>query len=227
MNARASIVGLPWRRLLLIGPPVLLGILFFIHPDGSGGIETLLSMGDTWLFLHVAMLPLLGLFGGSLYLLLDGYTGPVATIGRVGVGIYLTFYVAFEAIAGVVTGLFTHEAHTMPAEQHTGVAAAIDSLFVPSLMLGFLGTVGTFIAVISIGILLRRSGAPLLPVVLLGGAPLATLFHGGTPIDALAMFLFVGSIVWLELRWQRDEEKGPWQTEVGPSVEQSGHVGGE
>jgi hypothetical protein len=220
MNVRSSIVGLPWRRLLLIGPPVLLGILFFIHPDGSGGHETLLSVGDTWLFLHVAMLPLLGLFGGSLFLLLDGYAGPVATIGRVGVGIYLTFYVAFEAIAGVVTGLLTHKAHTVPAEQQAGVAAAIDSLVVPSLMLGFVGTVGAFIAVISIGILLRRSGAPLLPVFLLGGAPLATLFHSGTPIDAIAMFLFVGGIVWLELRWQRDDERGPWQIESGRSVEQ-------
>jgi hypothetical protein len=157
------------------------------------------------------MLPLLGLFGGSLFLLLDGYAGPVATIGRVGVGIYLTFYVAFEAIAGVVTGLLTHKAHTVPAEQQAGVAAAIDSLVVPSLMLGFVGTVGAFIAVVSIGIVLRRSGAPLLPVFLLGGAPLATLFHSGTPIDAIAMFLFVGGIVWLELRWQRDDERRPWQ----------------
>jgi hypothetical protein len=54
----------------------------------------------------------------------------------------------------------------------------------------------------------------------LGGAPLATLFHSGTPIDAIAMFLFVGGIVWLELRWQRDDERGPWQIESGRSVEQ-------
>ncbi|SFC69755.1 hypothetical protein SAMN05444422_11540 [Halobiforma haloterrestris] len=195
-----------WRWLLLMGTPVLLGSLFFIHPDGSGGLDTLLPVSRTWLVLHVVMLPLLGLLGVSFYVLLSGYTGPVAMIGRLGVAIYLTFYIAFEAIAGVATGVLTHEAHMLSSEQQEGVTAAIDALGIPSVMLGFLGTIGAVIAVSSIGILLRQSGAPLVPVLFLGGAPLATLFHSGTPVDAIAMTVFLVGIVWLELRWRRDKD---------------------
>lgn len=190
------------RWTLLMGTPALLGALFLVHPDGSGGLEGLLPIGDAWLFLHVAMLPILGLLGASFYVLLDGYSGTVATIGRIGVAIYMTFYVPFEAIAGVTTGLLTHEAHTLPPAQQEGIAAAIDALTVPSMAIGSLGTVGALVAVVAIGVLLRRSGAPLVPVILLGGAPLATFFHGGFPLDGVAMAAFLAGVAWLELGWR-------------------------
>lgn len=201
-----SVVENLWRRLLLLGTPILLGGLFVIHPDGSGGLNTLLPVAETWLFVHVAMLPLLGLWGVSFYVLLDGYTGPVATVGRIGVAIYMTFYLPFEAIAGITTGLLSHEAHGLPPAQQEGIATAIDTLLVPSLVLGIIGTLGVLIAVVAIGILLRRSGAPLAPLLLLGGAPLAAMFHGGTPIDALALTTFLVGVVWLEFRWWSNTE---------------------
>lgn len=200
------------RWLLLMGTPTLLGVLFFIHPDGSGGLEGLLPIGDTWLAIHFAMSPLLGLLGVSLYVLLNGYSGRVATTGRVGVAIYMTFYVPFEAIAGITTGLLTHKAQTLPPDQQSGIAAGIDTLVTPSLALGVIGTVGAVIAIVAVGILFRRSGAPLFPVVLLGGVPLATLFHGGTPLDAVGLGLFLVGIAWLELGWRGATEQQSAQT---------------
>lgn len=191
------------RLALLIGTPVLLGALFLIHPDGSGGLASLLPIGDAWLFLHLAMLPLLGLLGVSFYVLLEGHSGTLATVGRIGVAVYVTFYAAFEAIAGVATGLLTHEAHALSPAQREGVAAAIDALATPSMAIGAVGAVGALVAVGAVGVLLRRSGAPLVPVVLLGGAPLATVFHGGFPLDAVAMAGFLAGVVWLELGWRR------------------------
>lgn len=193
--------------LVLMATPILLGTLFLIHPDGSGGLNGLLSLGDTWLFLHVAMLPLLGLLGVGFYLLLDGYAGTVATIGRAGVAIYMTFYIAFEAIAGIAKGLLVHEAHTLAAGRQAGIEAAVDALTVPSMALGMLGALGALIAVVTIGILLRRSGAPMVPIVLLGGAPFATVFHAGTPLDAVGMGLFLGGVVWIELLWRSEDEQ--------------------
>lgn len=191
------------RLLLLVGPAVLLGTLFLIHPDGSGGLDALLPVGDVWLALHVVMLPLLGLLGVSLYALLAGYSGRLATVGRIGVAVYGTFYVAFEAIAGVATGLLVQTAHAHPPTQRSGIAAAVEGLAGPSVALGFIGAVGALVAVLAVGIHLRRSGAPLVPVVLLGGAPLATVFHGGSPLDAVAMAAFVVGVLWLELGWRR------------------------
>jgi len=197
----------PGRWLLLVATPILLGVLFLIHPDGSGGLDGLLPLEDTWLFLHVAMLPLLGLLGVTFYLLLDGYAGTVATVGRAGVAIYMTFYIAFETIAGIATGLLVHEAHALPAEQQEGVAAAVDALAAPSMALGALGSLGALVAVVAIGVLLRRSGAPMVPVVLLGGAPFATVFHAGTPLDAVGMGLFLVGVTWIELRRRNEDER--------------------
>lgn len=199
----------PWtvrlgRWLLLLGTPLLLGALFLIHPDGSGGFDGLLPIGDTWLLLHVVLLPLLGLLGVSFYMLLQGHAEPLATLGRAGVAIYLTFYIAFEAIAGIAPGLLVQGGHTLPTGQQEGIAAAMDALVVPSMVLGIVGSFGAFVAVVSAGVLLRRSGAPLLPVVMLGGAPIATVFHGGTPLDAVGMGLFFVGIAWLELAWRQE-----------------------
>lgn len=200
------------RRLLLLGTPILLGVLFIIHPDGSGGFDALHPIADTWLLLHVAMLPLLGLLGVSFYLLLQDYSGTVATVGRVGVAIYMTFYIAFEAIAGITTGLLVHDAHAHPAEQQEGIAAVIELLMTPSVALGIVGSLGALVAVVSAGILFRRSGAPLVPVLMLGGAPLATIFHGGTPLDAVGMGVFLVGVTWLELNWRRSDEHRSTQT---------------
>lgn len=186
------------RWLLLVGTPVLLGALFLIHPDGSGGLAGLLPVSETWLYLHVAMLPLLGLLGASFYALLGQETGTVATVGRAGVLVYMTFYLAFEAIAGIANGLLVHEAQGLAAAQQEGVAVAIDALTVPAVALGVVGSLGALGAVIAIGVLRRRAGAPLVPILLLGGAPLATVFHAGTPLDALGMAAFLTGVVWLE-----------------------------
>jgi len=190
-----------------MGTPFLLGALFLIHPDGRGGLDGLLPVGETWLFLHVAILPLLGLLGVSFYVLLDDYAGPVATAGRVGVAIYMTFYIAFEAILGIATGLISHEAQTLPAEQQAGVAAVVEALAAPAMLLGIVGSLGAVIATVAVGILMRRSGAPLAAVVLLAGAPFATVFHAGTPLDGFSMGVFLVGITWLEIGWRQSGEQ--------------------
>jgi len=221
-TAGPSLTENPWRWLLLMGTPVLLGALFLIHPDGSSGLESLLPVAQTWLILHIVLLPVLGLLGMSLYVLLDDFQGPVATVGKLGVAIYMTFYIPFEAIAGVTTGILTREAATLPSAQQEGITAAIDALQMPSILMGFVGTFGAVIAVISIGILLRRANAPLVPVLCLGGAPLATLFHGGTPIDAFSIGIFLVGILWLEFRWRQDrDETPPEKSPQNRSIEQS------
>lgn len=195
-----------WRLALLLGTPLLLGVLFFVHPDGSGGLDSLLPVADLWLSLHLAMLPLLGLLGASFYVLLARFDGTLATVGRVGVAVYATFYVAFEAIAGVASGLLATGAGPLAPAQRAGVATAFESFLVPSVTLGTIGSLGATVAVVATGVLLRRSGAPVVPVILLGGAPLATVFHGGTPLDALGMAAYLVGVAWLELGRSADAD---------------------
>ena len=40
-------------------------------------------------------------------------------------------------------------------------------------------------------------------VASLAGVPIAIVGHGGTPIDAVGMGLFLVGVVWLEFGWRR------------------------
>lgn len=192
------------RRLLLSGTPLLLGAALLFHPHGGGDdlYGALAPVVDTWLLLHVLLLPLFGLLGVCLYVLSRGYSRPVAATARIGIAVYLVSYVAFEAIAGIATGLLVREARTLPPAQREGVAAAVGAISEPIVALALVGTLGAVVAVASIAVLLRRSGAPLGAVVLLGGVPLTVFAHGGTPVDALGMALFLAGVVWLEFGWR-------------------------
>lgn len=195
------------RWALLIGTPLLLGGALSFHPHGGGDLHsTLTPVADLWLLLHVLLLPLFGLLGVSLYVLLDSYDGFVATIGRIGVATYLVFYIAFEAIAGIATGLLVRESQTLPPSQQDGVATALQAMTEPAIALALIGSAGALIAVFAIAVHLRRAGAPLIPIVFLAGVPITAVFHGGTHIDVFGMGLFLISVVWLEFYWNVNEQ---------------------
>lgn len=201
------------RLALLVGTPLLLAIAFRVHPHAHGDVgHTVMPLVDTWLSLHLVLLPLLGVLGVCFAVLLRGYTGLVATAGRIGTVIYLVCYLAFEAIVGIATGVLLREARTLPPTQREGVEAAVQVFFDASAtgvvpLVTLLGTIGAIIAIAAIAILLRSSGASLVPVVCLGGAPVALVAHGTGTTDVLGMVLFAVGTMWLELCWKRSGDR--------------------
>jgi len=202
------------RTLLLVGTPLALAVALWFHP--AGGLDlyaSLASVADTWLPLHFLLLGLFGLLGGCLYVLLEEYASTVATVGRIGVATYLVFYVAFEAIAGIATGLFVQGAASLPPAQQEGVATALEATIGPALVLALVGTTGAIVAVAALATELRADGAPATPVALLAGLPVAVFAHGGARLDALAMAAFTVGILWLEFGRQNVEAARPARTD--------------
>ncbi|MFP8953305.1 hypothetical protein ACLI4Z_10080 [Natrialbaceae archaeon A-arb3/5] len=198
------------RWAILVATPVLLGAVLWVHPHaGEDLYGSLAPVADRWYLVHVLLLPLFGLLGVCLYLLLDGYSGPVATVGRIGTAVYLVCYVAFEAIAGLATGILIREAQTLPPEQQEGVAEAVQSMVADPIVgtTALVGSAGTVVAVLSIAVLYRRSGAPLAPLALLVGVPITVVAHGGGLGDVFGTALFLISVVWLELGWKRADRQ--------------------
>lgn len=195
------------RTLLLVGTPLALAVALWFHPTGGMDLyDSLAPVADTWLPLHFLLLGLFGLLGVCLYVLLEDRASTVATVGRIGVATYLVFYVAFEAIAGIATGLLVHRARSLPPTQQEGVAAALQATIEPALVLALLGTIGAIVAIAALATELRADGAPATPVALLAGLPVAVFAHGGAKLDALAMVAFLLGVVWLEVGWQRAED---------------------
>lgn len=206
-----------WRRfgrvLLLVGTPVLLGAALWFHPHGGPDVyESLEPVADRWLLVHVLLLPLFALLGICLHVLLREYDGLVATIGQVGTAVYLACYLAFEAMAGIATGVLVREARTIPPEQQEGVASVVQVLFTEPIagvtqLLALIGTAGIVVAVTALAVLLRRSGAPLVPVLLLAGVPVTVVAHGGGGADVVGTAAFFVSVVWLEFGWRRPDDR--------------------
>lgn len=196
------------RGLLLVGAPFLLAVVLWIHPSaGRDPFAALSPVVDTWFLVHALLLPLLGLLGIGLYLLLSDYHGTVATVGRVGVAVYLVCYLAFEAIAGIATAVLIRESGDLTADQREGVAAVVDVVLTEPIdgvagLLAVVGTVGNLVAVLAIAALLRRSGAPLVPVVLLAGSPIGLVAHGSTPGATIGILAFSLGVAWLEFGWR-------------------------
>lgn len=198
------------RWLVLLGTPIALGAVLAVHPHGGENLyESLAPVADQWFYVHVALLPLFGLLGVSVYLLLSEYTGRVATIGRIGVAVYLVTYLAFEAIAGLATGLLVRSGQGLSSEQQAGVAAALEATATDPLVaaLALIGSVGITVSAVALGVLLRRSGAPLVPVLLLAGIPLIVVGHGGGYADVLGAAMVTLGVGWLEFGW-RGEYRG-------------------
>lgn len=201
------------RRLILLGTPILLAVIFSFHAAvGDDVYATLASSSETWLTLHLLLLPTFGLLGIALYVLLIGYDGLVATFGRIGIAVYLVFYLAFESIAGVATGIMVREGQELPESQQAVVADLVQTVYSGAGITGafaFVGTAGYFAAVLAIAVVLRRSGAPVVPLVLLVLSTVAIVAHGSFPSDALGALSFLIAAGWLELGWKGAESPNP------------------
>ena len=94
------------RRAVVLGTPLALALVELAHPvdfDPSGPqlFDSLSPQVDRWLLVHVIQLPLFALMGLAVYLLLDGADDTVARLSRLAMGIFVVFYGAVDAIAGI------------------------------------------------------------------------------------------------------------------------------
>src|SRR5262245_1218328 len=86
------------RRLVILGTPLIMGMVSVLHPQaaGSGIVAALQPRLGLWLGIHLLQLILLGLLGATLWLLISGRTGAAATVSRLAIGFFVAFYSAFD-----------------------------------------------------------------------------------------------------------------------------------
>jgi hypothetical protein len=174
------------RRVLLLAPPLLFAGLAVAHPQPDANLESLMDAATWFAVFHVIQLVLTGLVAVSVLLLADSFGRATAWTTRVGIGLFLVFFSAYDTLAGIGTGLAMRSARDLPLAQQEGVFNVVKDW--PALSSPFLisivGTLGWVVAVGSLALAARRQGAPLLEwgplalsaVFLLVGHP----FPGGT-----------------------------------------------
>ena len=90
----------PARRALVLGPPIVLGLLELGHPGvmpGTPIAATLAPIATWWTVLHVAQIPLFALLGLAVWRLVHDLDGRAARISGGAVAVFVVIYPAFDA----------------------------------------------------------------------------------------------------------------------------------
>jgi hypothetical protein len=197
------------RRLVLLGTPLALGLLELWHPVPVPGMrfETIARYNDWWLILHLLQLPLFGLMALAVMVLVAHAHGRSATIARVGMGFFVVFYTAFDAITGVASGILVRGAQGLAPEQQALVARQVEMFFpagvsnVAITLIAALGVLGWIVGVIAAAVALACNGAPRAAAILLS---LAVIFAmHAPPTGPLGLACFFLAAAWVEFAPQR------------------------
>jgi hypothetical protein len=96
-----------YRLAFVLSVPLAWAVLLMFHPvfEVDDIYETLRGQVNQWIAVHLGTLLFIGLIGSALYLLVRDLPGPMASVSRVGAGVFVLFYGAGEAILGIVAGV--------------------------------------------------------------------------------------------------------------------------
>jgi len=216
-NVPATSGGIPvrLRRLVLLGTPLVLGILEIWHPTSSESpFDLIVDKANWWFTLHLLQLPLFGLMALAVYLLVDGLHGWAATISRIGAWFFVVFYIALDSILGIAGGVIARGARELPADQQALIARELEKFaFDPIVgggglsLLGILGPLGWVAAAVGAAIALRRVGLPVVPTILIGASAIFAVHSWPTGSLGLAFFLLGAG--WAEFIREKAVVGGP------------------
>jgi hypothetical protein len=174
------------RRVLLLVPPLLLAGFETVHPQPQMNVQAIMDASTWFALFHVIQLALIGLVGMSVLLLADRYGRATAWASRIGVGMFLVFFSAYDTLAGIGTGLAMRSARDLSPAQQEGVFLVVKDWpgLAPPFALSIVGTGGWILAVGGLALAARRQRDPrrvwvplaLAALLLMGGHP----FPGGT-----------------------------------------------
>lgn len=188
------------RRLVLLGAPLTLAVLEALHPRPEDATQAIES-GDWFLWFHMVQLPLVGLVAVAVYLLTAGLEGPAVATSRWATGVFVLFFGAYDAAAGIATGFVWRTAQSLPSEDQAVVFSTTKDM--PDLsiifVLSVVGTVGWVVALVAAALALRHVGIPRGPFLLLILAGVFLMGGHPFPFGTLAFGCLFLAAAWLEL----------------------------
>ena len=186
------------RLAFLIGVPLAWGVLLLFHPSGSGALYNAVRDEVTrWQIVHIGTIFFIGLMGIAVYLLVCDLPGTAARVSRWAAGVFVVFYGAWEAVAGLAVGALVQYTNGLPATERPIGSNAIESVNDNAIVgdFGLLGSIGAaawITAVISAAVAVRQAGAPLAAVVLLGVS--AIVANHPPPTGPIGLACFAGAV---------------------------------
>lgn len=188
--------------LVVLAAPLLWVVIAILHPNDSGDLfQGISDEANMWIFVHAAQLVLTPLLAAGVWMLLIGIESVAANIARAVLAVWMVFFSAFDAVAGIATGVLTRHANSLAGEERAGVGDTVDFLFHDSQLAGgefsVLGNIGQgswIVLIIAATVALWRAGAARL---LVGATLISILFgtHSGYAAAAGLIALFIAELL--------------------------------
>lgn len=193
------------RRLVLLGTPLVFGILELGHPllDYKNPIHMLAPITTQWIVLHLLFIPLYAFMGWAFYLLLQDIPGRAAIVSRCAIVIYVEFAIGYDTIVGLNSGLLVRNALSLPLVQQRVIQHGMQQLFSDPIIIlcNLIIIIAGAVAVFAAAWALFRAGVPRWPIVILLGVLLLIYSHAA-PFGPLGNASFFIAALWIELVWR-------------------------
>ena len=198
------------HRIILLGTPLILGILELGHPllDRTNPIKMLAPISTWWIVLHLLLIPLFALMGYAIFLLIRDVQSPAATICRYVTVVYISFAIGYDALVGLTSGVLVSNAGTFTHTQQSILQEAMHQFYLsPAITIsGYILVVSGVVAICSAAWALYHAGVLRLPVFVLLGAVLTAYSHA-IPFGPLGSACFFVGALWIELVWRKAPSK--------------------
>jgi hypothetical protein len=187
--------------------PLLWIVVALLHPDEP-------QESGRWLFVHYAQLVLTPFLAFAVWKILDGIRSQAATVSRAALAVWMVFFSAYDAAAGLATGLLARHADSLPGAEQSAVDSAVDYLLNDGLLpggavfLAIMPTVAWPTTVIAAAIALYRAGARR-PVVACLVLSALFAFHASYPAAIGLAFFLVAEALWLRQHGAEREQTFP------------------
>ena len=168
-------------------------------------VQAIMDASTWFATFHVIQLALIGLVAVSVLLLADNYGRATSWPTRIGIGMFMVFFSAYDTLAGIGTGLAMRSARGLSAAQQEGVFLVVKDwpgLAAP-FVLSILGTAGWVVAVGGLALAARRQAAPRREWLVLGLAAVFLMAGHPFPGGTLAFGSFFVAAICYELRSSR------------------------
>jgi hypothetical protein len=193
MDARLS------RRSILLGVPLVLGLLELGHPallPGDDIVAIIAPIATWWTTLHVLQIPLFALLGVAVFLQVRDLHGPAAKISRYAICVFIVVYPSFDAAVGIASGVLCRS--TASADLETG----LQNLFWGPVtgVMAIVGSASWFVSLTAAAWAWRKHGAPMLAVGFLALSGLLLGVGHIRPLGPLACLCFLIGVTLIEFR---------------------------
>lgn len=200
-SAQAGQLSFTLRRVLILAPPLVLAVYEVFHPQPDVTAAAVMEVAGWFALFHAIQLILFPFLVLSIALLAQNLGVFGHWVTRLGLVLVLVFFSAYDAIAGIATGLAMRAARDLPVAEQNAVFEVVKDWpgFDPAVFaIGAIAILGLVMALAMLTVGARRRQVGRGPVILLAIATIAALGGHPFPFGTVAFGCLFLAALWLD-----------------------------